>query len=51
MRFIWPLRITAIGGESSALFFDTGEICEVRLHTVTCLALNDVGKQHQTNNE
>ena len=35
----------------SALFFDTGEICEVRLHTVTCLALNDVGKQHQTNNE
>ena len=33
----------------SAMFFDTVEICEVGLHTaVTCLALNDVGKQHQT---
>ena len=35
----------------SVLFFDTVEICEVGLHTVTCLALYDVGKQHQTNNE
>jgi len=28
-----------------ALFFDAGEICELRLHTVTCLASYYVGKQ------
>ena len=32
-------------------FFDVGEICELRLHTVTCLASLYVGKQHWTNNE
>ena len=29
-------------------FFDAGEICELRLDTVTCLASIYVGKQHQT---
>ena len=33
------------------MFFDAGEICEMRLHTVTCLAARYVGKQHRTNNE
>lgn len=55
MRFIWLLKSKAIGGKSvHSLFFDMGEICElqVELHTVTsCLALYDVGKQHQTSNE
>ena len=27
-------------GDSRARFFDAGEICELRLHTVTCLASN-----------
>ena len=29
-------------------FFDAGEICELRLDTVTCLTSIYVGKQHQT---
>ena len=32
-------------------FLDAREICELRLHRVTCLASHYVGKQHQTNNE
>ena len=37
----------------SAWFFDVGEICELRLHTVACLASHYVfvGKQHRTNCE
>ena len=31
-------------------FFDAREICELRLHSVTCLASHYVGKQHRTNN-
>ena len=33
------------------MFFDAVEICEMRLHTFTCLAARYVGKQHRTNNE
>ena len=49
-------RVTLVRGSlirSRARFFDTGEICKLRLHTVTCLAFNSlyVGKQHRTNNE
>ena len=40
----WPWWI-------GALFFDAGEICELRPHTVTWLASLYVGKQHRTNNE
>ena len=37
-----------IGAQS---VFVAGEICELRLHTVTCLASHYVEKQHRTNNE
>ena len=35
----------------SAVFFDKGEICELRPHRVTGLASPYVEKQHRTNNE
>ena len=35
----------------SARLFDAGEICELKLHTATCLASHYVGKRHRTNNE
>ena len=48
----WPcIKDLALIWWISARFFDAGEICELRLHTVTCLALPYVGKQHRTNNE
>ena len=48
----WPcLKDLALIWWISARFFDAGEICELRLHTVTCLASLYVGKQHRTNNE
>ena len=48
----WPcLRDLTVSWWISVRFFDAGEICELRLHTVTCLALLYVGKQHQTNNK
>lgn len=34
-----------------AQLFDAGEICELKLHTATCLASHYVGKRHRTNNE
>ena len=34
-----------------ARLFDAGEICELKLHTATCLASHYVGKRHRTNNE
>ena len=37
-----------IGAQS---VFDAAEICELRLHAVTCRALHYVEKQHRTNNE
>ena len=37
-----------IGAQS---VFVVGEICELRLHAVTCLASHYVEKQHRTNNE
>ena len=37
-----------IGAQS---VFVAGEICELRLHAVTCLASHYVEKQHRTNNE
>ena len=49
----WPCLkyLTVSWWIGRARFFDAGEICELRLHTVTCLASLYVGKQHQTNNE
>ena len=48
----WPcLKDLALSWWISARFFDAAEICELRLHTVTCLALLYVGKQHRTNKE
>ena len=48
----WPyLKDLSVSWWISAQFFDAGEICELRLHTVTCLASLYVGKQHRTNNE
>ena len=44
---IWRCHDEWIG----ARFFDEGEICKLRLHTVTCFASLYVGKQHRTNNE
>ena len=32
-------------------FFDEEEICDSRLHTVTCLASHYVGKRRKSNNE
>ena len=47
----WPyLKDLTVSWWISAQFFDAGEICELRLHTVTCLA-SRVGKQHRTNTE
>ena len=45
------LRDLALSWWIGAQFFDAGEICESRLHIVTCLASLYVGKQHWTNNE
>ena len=45
------LRIWLFYGETVRGSYDAGEICELRLHTVTCLASLHVGKQHRTNNE
>ena len=48
----WPgLKDLALSWWIGARFFDAEEVCELRLHTVTCLASLYVGKQHQTNNE
>ena len=48
----WPgLKDLALSWWIGLRFFDVGEICELRLHTVTCLASLYVGKQHWTNNE
>ena len=48
----WPcLKDLALSWWISARFFDAAEICELRLHTVTCLASLYVGKQHRTNKE
>ena len=48
----WPsLKDLALSWWISARSFDAGEICEFRLHTVTCLASLYVGKQYRTNNE
>ena len=45
----WPcLKDLALSWWISARFFDAAEICELRLHTVTCLASLYVGK-HRTN--
>ena len=41
----WPgLKDLAISWWIGALFFDAGEVCELKLQTVTCLALLYVGK-------
>ena len=45
------LKDLALSWWIGARFFDAGEICELRLHTVSCLASHYVGKQHRTNNE
>ena len=48
----WPgLKDLVLSWWIGAWFFYVGEICELRLHTVTCLASLYVGKQHWTNNE
>ena len=48
----WPgLKDLALSWWIGLWFFDVGEISELRLHTVTCLASLYVGKQHWTNNE
>ena len=48
----WPgLEDLALSRWIGARVFDAGEICESRLHTVTCLASLYVGKQHRTNNK
>ena len=48
----WPgLKDLTVSWWIGARFFDAAEICELRLHTVTCLASLYVGKQHRTNNE
>ena len=49
-RLTWP-KDSALSWWIGARFFDAGEICELRLHTVTCLASLYIGKQHQTNSE
>ena len=41
------LKDLALSWWIGARFFDAGEICELRLHTVTCLASLYVGKQHR----
>ena len=43
------LRVLALQWRIGALF-SAGEICESRLHAVTCLASLYVGKQHRINN-
>ena len=52
-RLTWPWidLDLALSWRIGARLFDAGEICELRLHTVTCLASLYVGKQHRTNNE
>ena len=45
------LKDLALSWRIGARFFDAGEICELRLHTVTCLTSHNVGKQHRTDNE
>ena len=45
------LKDLALSWWIGSRFIDAGEICELRLHTVTCLASHHVGKQHRTNNE
>ena len=41
----WPcLKDLALSWWISAQFFDAGELCELRLHTVTCLASLYVGR-------
>ena len=45
------LKDLALSWWIGARFFDAGEICELRLHTVNRLASLYVGKQHRTNNE
>ena len=48
----WPgLKDLALSWWIDARFVDAGEVCELRLHTVTFLASFCVGKQHRTNNE
>ena len=44
----WPgLKDLALSWWIGARFFDTGEVCELKLQTVTCLASLYVGKQHR----
>ena len=44
----WPgLKDLALSWWIGALFFDAGEVCELKLQTVTCLASLYVGKQHR----
>ena len=45
------LKDSALSWRIGVRFFDAGEICQLRLHTVTCLASHNVGKQHRTSNE
>ena len=48
----WPcLKDLVLSWWISARFFDAAEICELRRHTVTCLASLYVGKHHRTNKE
>ena len=48
----WPgLKDLTVSWWVGERVFDATEICELRLHTVTCLASLYVGKQHRTNNE
>ena len=46
-RPIWYLGFGAFM-RNGALFFDAGEVCELRLRKVTFLASHYVGKQHRT---
>ena len=44
----WPgLKDLALSWWIGARFFDAGEVCELKLQTITCLASLYVGKQHR----
>ena len=45
------LKDSALSWRIGVRFFDSGEICQLRMHTVTCLASHNLGKQHRTSNE
>ena len=45
------LKDSALSWRIAVRFFDSGEICQLRMHTVTCLASHNLGKQQRTSNE